>query len=128
MTIWEANLIKLKSIPSSTLLGLRGKHQYENASTAFTAAKTLIPNISKSNVIKGLKRTQWHGRIEYIEKGQITKFRNNITILDGSHNEDGAVVLENFLNTNKIVFIDPSGKTYKPEIVAEPLIAPLFIC
>ena len=98
----KANLIKLKSIPSSTPLGLRGKHQYENASTAYTAAKTIIPNISTSNVIKGLQRTQWHGRIEYIEKGQITKFRNNITILDGSHNEDGAIVLENFLNNNSI--------------------------
>ena len=98
----KANLIELKNIPSSTPLGLRGKHQYENASTAYTAAKTIIPNISKLNVIKGLKRTQWHGRIEYIEKGQITKFRNNITILDGSHNEDGAVVLEDFLNNNSI--------------------------
>ena len=28
----KANLIELKSIPSSTPLGLRGKHQYENAS------------------------------------------------------------------------------------------------
>ena len=61
----KANLIELKNIPSSTPLGLRGKHQYENASTAYTAAKTIIPNISKLNVIKGLKRTRWHGRIEY---------------------------------------------------------------
>ena len=49
----KANLIKLKSIPSSTPLGLRGKHQYENASTAFTAAKTIIPNISKFMLLKG---------------------------------------------------------------------------
>jgi len=98
----KANLIKLENIPSSTPLGLKGNHQYENASAAYTAAKKIIPNISKSNVMKGLKRTQWHGRIEYIQKGQITKFRNNITILDGSHNEDGAVVLETYLNNNSI--------------------------
>ena len=58
--------------------------------------------MTKSNVIKGLQKTQWHGRIEHIQRGQITKFRNNITILDGSHNEDGAIVLKKYLNNNSI--------------------------
>ena len=50
----------------------------------------------------GLKKTRWHGRIEYIKKGKIVQFRNNITILDGSHNEDGAVVLDKYLKEYSI--------------------------
>jgi dihydrofolate synthase / folylpolyglutamate synthase len=35
----KANLIKLENISSRTLLGLKGSHQYENASSAYPAAK-----------------------------------------------------------------------------------------
>ncbi len=93
----KATLIKLENISSKTLLGLKGSHQYENASSAYTAAKLIIPNISQSKTAVGLKKIQWHGRIEHIKIGKITEFRNNITILDGSHNEDGAIVLNQYL-------------------------------
>ena len=93
----KANLIKLENISSRNLLGLKGSHQYDNASSAYTAAKLVIPNISQEKTKVGLKKIQWHGRIEHIKIGKITEFRNNITILDGSHNEDGAIVLDKYL-------------------------------
>ena len=98
----NANLIKLENVSSTKTLGLKGSHQYENASSAYTAAKVIIPNISESKTIEGLKNTRWHGRIEHIEVGRITQFRSNITILDGSHNEDGAIVLEKYLKEHSI--------------------------
>ena len=81
----------------NTIIGLKGDHQYENASTALTAAYNLIPNISKEKVQFALTKTLWHGRIEEIKTGKILKYRNNITILDGAHNIDGAIALANFL-------------------------------
>jgi dihydrofolate synthase / folylpolyglutamate synthase len=98
----KARFIKLSNIPSTNLLGLKGSHQYDNASSAYTAAKVIIPNISKIKTKLGLKKTQWHGRIEYIKKGKIIQFRNNITILDGSHNEDGANALDKYLEDYSI--------------------------
>ena len=98
----KANLIKLEEVPSIRILGLKGSHQYDNASSAYTAAKVIIPNISESKTIAGLKNTRWHGRIEHIKTGKITKFRNSTTILDGSHNEDGAVVLHRYLKEHSI--------------------------
>ena len=98
----KAALIKLEVVSSANILGLKGSHQYDNASSAYTAAKVLIPNLSETKVITGLKKTRWHGRIEHIEVGRITKFRNNITILDGSHNEDGAIALNKYLKENLI--------------------------
>ena len=98
----KANLIKLENVSPTNIIGLKGSHQYDNASSAYTAAKALIPNISKIKTLTGLKNTQWHGRIEHITRGKITEFRNNITILDGSHNEDGAVALEKYLTEYSI--------------------------
>ena len=98
----KAKFIKLENVSSINILGLKGSHQYENASSAYTAAKVIIPNISELKTLAGLRKAQWHGRIEYITKGKITEFRNNITILDGSHNEDGAFVLNKYLQENSI--------------------------
>ena len=93
----NAKIVNLENIPCNILLGLKGSHQYENASAAFTAAKLIIPSISKSKTIIALKKTHWHARIEQIKTGKITKYRNNVTILDGAHNEAGAAVLNDFL-------------------------------
>jgi len=78
-------------------LGLKGSHQYENASTAYTAALMVLPKISKIKAFQGLSNTSWHGRIEEIKSGNIIKYRNNVTILDGAHNIDGAIVIRKFL-------------------------------
>ena len=93
----NAKIVDLQDIPTNITLGLKGSHQYENASAAFTAAKLIIPSISKTKTIIALKKTCWHARVEQIKTGKIAKYRNNITILDGAHNEDGAAVLNDFL-------------------------------
>ena len=88
---------QVNGISKNIQLGLVGDFQNENASTAFTAAKFLIPSISISKVRQGLARTSWFGRIQKLNDGKIFNLRKNITIIDGSHNQDGAVVLEKYL-------------------------------
>jgi dihydrofolate synthase/folylpolyglutamate synthase len=90
--------IKVKRISNNTKLGLAGNFQYENASTAFTSAKFLIPSISMSKVRKALARTSWSGRIQKLNDGKIFNLRKNITIIDGSHNQDGAFVLNQHIS------------------------------
>ena len=51
----------------------------------------------KIKSFQGLSNTLWHGRIEEIKSGNIIKYRNNVTILDGAHNIDGAVIIRKFL-------------------------------
>ncbi len=94
----NSKVIMIEKISRDTKLGLTGDFQYENASTAFTAAKFIIPSISLPKVKKGLARTSWFGRIQKLNEGKIFNLRKNITIIDGSHNQDGAVVLEKYLN------------------------------
>ena len=90
--------IKVKTISKNTKLGLDGDFQYENASTAFTAAKFLIPSISMPKVRQALARTSWSGRIQKLNNGKIFNLRKNITIIDGSHNQDGAFVLNQYIS------------------------------
>jgi dihydrofolate synthase/folylpolyglutamate synthase len=94
--------IKVKRISNNTKLSLAGNFQYDNASTAFTAAKFLIPSISMSKVRKALISTSWSGRIQKLNDGKIFHLRKNITVVDGSHNQDGAIVLNQYLAKNSL--------------------------
>jgi dihydrofolate synthase/folylpolyglutamate synthase len=93
----NSKVIMIEKISRDTKLGLTGDFQYDNASTAFTAAKFILPSISLTKVKKGLARTSWFGRIQKLNDGKIFNLRKNITIIDGSHNQDGAVVIEKYL-------------------------------
>mgnify|MGYP001206071001 CR=1 FL=1 len=95
----ETTIINRVTLSDDIPLGLKGSHQYENASTAYTAASIVIPKISKLKAFYGLSNTLWHGRIEEIKSGNIIKYRNNITILDGAHNIDGAIVIRKYFQT-----------------------------
>ncbi len=97
-----SKIIKIDKISKNVKLGLLGKFQYENASTAFTAAKFLIPSISLPKVEDGLSRASWFARIQKINDGKIFDLRKNITIIDGSHNKDGAIVLNQYLNEQSL--------------------------
>lgn len=77
------------SYPDNTL-GLRGRHQIENAGTAILAAE-LLPEgfgISEDSVWGGLATPVYRGRLEF--------FWN--IILDGAHNASGASALVSFLD------------------------------
>jgi dihydrofolate synthase/folylpolyglutamate synthase len=70
-------------------LGLRGRHQVENAGTAILAAETLSQRfpISLENIIEGLRNAKHKGRLEIIGN----------FIFDGAHNAAGAKALRAFL-------------------------------
>jgi dihydrofolate synthase/folylpolyglutamate synthase len=73
-------------------LGLRGKHQVENALAAIAAARELrrlgFP-VDDASTADGLARAQWPGRLELIhEQPQV--------FLDGAHNPAGARALAQF--------------------------------
>ena len=98
----KTEIIDIENISTNTILGLSGDHQYENASTAYTAAKKILPLISLSKTNLALKQANWPGRIHQIRQGKIINYRNNITILDGAHNNDSAYVLNQYLNKKSI--------------------------
>ena len=99
----NAKVINIENISASTKIGLNGNHQYENATSAYTAAKELLPSISSLKTQEAVKKVSWHGRIEKVERGKIVKDRKNLTILDGSHNQDGAYVLNQYLNQTPLL-------------------------
>ena len=77
--------------------GLAGAHQIDNASLA---AATLIHalgnshNIAPDSVIAGLGNAIWPGRIQKLDKGDLTALMPEQSIwLDGAHNAHGASAL-----------------------------------
>lgn len=63
-------------------IGLAGRHQITNATTALGALEILIEKgyqIKERAVRRGLKEVRWPGRLEVLRK-------NPLVILDGSHN------------------------------------------
>jgi dihydrofolate synthase/folylpolyglutamate synthase len=79
---------------SRIVLGLRGRHQAENASAAIEAAEALGDlgfRISREAIIKGLRDVYWPGRLELIED------RPRL-LLDGAHNPAGARALRAYLD------------------------------
>jgi dihydrofolate synthase / folylpolyglutamate synthase len=79
---------------SRIILGLRGRHQADNAAAAIEAVELLQQlgvNIPREAIIKGLRLVSWPGRLELIED------RPPI-LLDGAHNPAGARALRAFLD------------------------------
>src|SRR5690606_8222942 len=70
-------------------LGLKGKHQIENAKIAAELAKLLATefDISEASIRRGLANARHPGRLEYAGK----------LLFDGAHNIAGARVLKEFL-------------------------------
>lgn len=74
---------------------LLGDHQIQNASLAVLAAKVLNESgvfIGKDAIHRGLIETVWPGRFEVLKR------KNNIFVLDGAHNADGAAALAETVN------------------------------
>ncbi|HVF89395.1 MAG TPA: folylpolyglutamate synthase/dihydrofolate synthase family protein [Blastocatellia bacterium] len=83
-----------QSMYKNVLLGLRGRHQAENAGAAIEAAEILNGlgiKIRRDAIIKGLRGVTWPGRLEFIED------RPHL-LLDGAHNPSGARILRSFLD------------------------------
>ena len=77
-----------------------GQFQLENISTALATLRLLDFNIKEDDIKNGLKKIKSLGRLQEIKSGKLKKLvKNNQLIIDGSHNEDGARVLNEYLQT-----------------------------
>ena len=70
-------------------IGLRGKHQLENAAVAIALAESL--SISREAILSGIETATHAGRLELISN-------EPDILLDGAHNPAGAEALRDYLN------------------------------
>ena len=86
-----------------------GQFQLENISTAIATLRTLDIGIKDEHIQKGITKISNLARLQEIKSGKLKKLvKNNKLIVDGSHNEDGARVLNEYLQTlncNKHIII-----------------------
>ena len=91
---YEDNLGKLK-LPMPNILG---QFQLENVSTAIATLKTLNIGIKNEDIRKGVTKISSLGRLQEIKSGKLKELvKYNKLLVDGSHNEDGARVLNKYL-------------------------------
>ena len=88
---------------------LHGQFQLENISTAIATLRVLDLNVKDQHIANGIKKISNIARLQEIKSGKLKELvKNNKLIVDGSHNEDGARVLNEYLQTldcNKHVII-----------------------
>ena len=78
---------------SRIMLGLRGRHQADNAAAAIEACEALDElgfEIPREAVVLGLREVNWPGRLEWIDSV-------SPLLLDGAHNPSGARSLREYL-------------------------------
>jgi dihydrofolate synthase/folylpolyglutamate synthase len=102
---YEDKLGRLK-LPIPNILG---QFQLENVSTAIATLRTLDLGIKDEHIKRGITKISNLGRLQEIKSGKLKELvKNNKLIIDGSHNEDGARVLNEYLQSldcNKHVII-----------------------
>ena len=102
---YEDKLGGLK-LPMPNILG---QFQLENISTAIATLRTLDLNIKDQHIQRGITKISSVARLQEIKSGKLKELvKNNKLIIDGTHNEDGARVLNEYLqslNCNKHVII-----------------------
>ena len=86
-----------------------GQFQLDNISTAIVTLRTLNLGIKNEHIQKGITKISNLARLQEIKSGKLKELvKDNKLIIDGSHNEDGARVLNEYLqslNCNKHVII-----------------------
>ena len=77
-----------------------GKFQLENISTAIATLRLLNINIKDDDIKIGITKIESVARLQEIRSGRLKELvKNNQLLIDGSHNEDGARVLNEYLQT-----------------------------
>ncbi len=89
---------------------MRGQYQFENASTAIASLRVLENlKIKNENIINGIKKAYNSARLEEIKSGKLKNLvKNNMLIIDSSHNPGGSKSLNEYLQTlncNKHVIV-----------------------
>ncbi|MFL2888992.1 MAG: bifunctional folylpolyglutamate synthase/dihydrofolate synthase, partial [Candidatus Pelagibacter sp.] len=102
---YEDKLGGLK-LPMPNILG---QFQLENISTAIATLRNLDLGIKDEHIKRGITRISSLARLQEIKSGKLKELvKNNKLIIDGTHNEDGARVLNEYLqslNCNKHIII-----------------------
>ena len=82
------------------LPNILGQFQLENISTAIATLRLLNFNIKDDDIKNGIRKIKSIARLQEIKSGKLKELvKNNRLIIDGSHNEDGARVLNEYLQT-----------------------------
>ncbi len=86
-----------------------GQFQLENISTSLATLRKLDLGITDEHIQRGITKISSLARLQEIKSGKLKKLvKNNKLIIDGSHNEDGARVLNEYLqslNCNKHIIV-----------------------
>ena len=79
---------------------IRGQFQLENISTAIATLRTLNLGISNENIKNGIQKINNLARLQEINSGKLKELvKNNLFLISGDHNVDGARVLNDYLNS-----------------------------
>ena len=82
------------------LPNILGQFQLENISTAIATIRQLNLEVKDDDIKDAITKIESIGRLQEIKSGKIKDLiKNNRLLLDGSHNEDGARVLNEYLQT-----------------------------
>ncbi len=82
------------------LPNILGQFQLENISTAIATIRQLNLEVKDDDIKNAITKIESVGRLQEIKSGKIKDLiKNNKLLLDGSHNEDGARVLNEYLQT-----------------------------
>ena len=82
------------------LPNILGQFQLENISTAIATIRQLNLKVKDDDIKNAITKIESIGRLQEIKSGKIKDLiKNNRLLLDGSHNEDGARVLNEYLQT-----------------------------
>ena len=88
---------------------IKGQFQLENISTAIATLRILDLEIKEENIQKGVTKISDLARLQEIKSGKLKELvKKNKLIVDGSHNEDGARALNEYLQSldcNKHVIV-----------------------
>ena len=86
-------------LPTPNILG---QFQLENISTAIATLRILDIGIKDDHIKKGITKIESVARLQEIKSGKLKDLvKKNKLIVDGSHNEHGAQVLNEYLQTLK---------------------------
>jgi dihydrofolate synthase/folylpolyglutamate synthase len=84
-------------LPKPNVLGL---HQLENISTAIVTLRILDLNVKDENIKIGIQKINNIARLQEITTGNLKNLvKDNLFLISGDHNEDGARVLNEYLQS-----------------------------
>ena len=79
---------------------VRGQYQLENISTAIATLRTLNLGVNDEHIKSGIQKINNIARLQEINSGKLKDLiKDNLFLVSGDHNEDGARVLNEYLNS-----------------------------